>query len=296
MKHFVPSLEYRLQNIADGYHDTIVQTPQNKVGIKSMPYTDHKEHQDIRDRCRQDSAQMFIQMTAAEFREPLHGLRKGKRIKNVIPHPGAQGNVPSAPEIPQGNRKIRLAEVLHHADAKQLCHSHHHVNAAGKIPVELCGIHENSQYDHRTGQIVHRSVKNRADFSHQHLRDDIFLHGSEQKQQQRSAAAFQIQMVPFIKLLRHLIKPVDRSLQHLREEGYKSQELKKVCGRLALLIIYIHQVTNGLKGIKGNAQRQQQPADMIDGIHRSGSHMTDTDDGIQNVVPVFKITQNAKIK
>ena len=160
-----------------------------------------KEDEQIAQRDRQGAAQMAAEASARSLPDVAHAFGQGKRIEDIVFHPGAKRHMPAPPEFRDGPGEIRAPEILRHIDAHRLCAASGDIDAA-----------------------------------------DI----------ERAASASCRQ------LRRQIVPSADRPLDDLREERHEQRHLERITLRLGLFPVHIDHIGHRLKGVKGNAQRQDQ--------------------------------------
>src|SRR4051812_44475608 len=62
-----------------------------------------------------------------------------KRDVEIVAQPGAQADVPAAPEVLQARRQVRLAEIDHEVEAEELGAAAGDVAVAAEVAVDLPG-------------------------------------------------------------------------------------------------------------------------------------------------------------
>ena len=132
------SAEAWFQQIPKGDHNAIIQSPYKKMKLWSVPHPHNNKNNNVGNTGRQYPAYVFSILLPCLFAQIHHGLRQSQRVKNVIPHKGSQGDMPSSPEIAKGSSKIGLSEVRCQRNAKQGRNAGYHINTTGKICVLLC--------------------------------------------------------------------------------------------------------------------------------------------------------------
>ena len=106
----------------DGKHDSVNGTKDNEGPIRTMP------------EARQDHGNKEI---LGSF--PVAPCAATERYVQIIAEPGAQADVPAAPEILEAIGKERLAKVDHEMEAEQLGAATSDVAVAAKVSVNLPG-------------------------------------------------------------------------------------------------------------------------------------------------------------
>ena len=142
-----------------------------------MPMASQGEQQPGPD--RHAAAQRRAEPGAAPFAEPHHGFADNDGLEDVFPQPGAQRDVPAAPEIADAAGKEGLAEVFGQRHAEALGGAQHHVHAAGKLGVELQGV-EQGTHQHGGAGVFGPVVKDGLDVHVGPVGDDEFFHHAPQ--------------------------------------------------------------------------------------------------------------------
>ena len=228
------------------------------MALRPVPEPDKKEHRDVGNARWDRPAGMSAEVPGAPFPKFLHSPGQCQRIKHVIPHPGAQRDVPSAPEIPQGDRKVGLAEVLVQLHAKEGGDAPDDVNAPGKVGILPDGIQEDSEYHHAAGPVCHvPGIKDCSDRRIQHVGDGILLHQAEQHQKQCPFCPLPVECMRCIQGSGKAVIPSDRSLQHLGKPGDKKQEAGKIALRRILPAVLVDQIPHRLKRVERDPNGQK---------------------------------------
>ena len=223
-----------------------------------MPDAHQQKHQNVAQRGGQGAGDvrtgLFLERLAHA------GNRAGQRegIEHVVAHPRAQTDVPAPPEIAEGDGEIRPLEVRRKLYAEELGDARHQINAAGKIRVLLEGVKQHADDDDRAavGALV---AENRFHQRQGTVGDHLFLEPSPEHQQQAALDTVKVEAVRRDELAFELVKARNRSLNQLREEGDEQRELRRVLLRGVFAVVDVDQVAHRLKGIKADAQRQNQP-------------------------------------
>ena len=64
---------------------------------------------------------------------------------HIIPEPRAQGNMPTAPELSNTLRHIRVVEIFHKLESKHFPQTNRHIGITAKIKINLEGIRNNTK-------------------------------------------------------------------------------------------------------------------------------------------------------
>ena len=177
----------------------------------------------------------------------------------IIPEKGGQGNVPAAPEIPDGHCHIGIVEVLGVGEAADLTEAQGHVGIGGEIQIELQHVAETAQpgAQHRGLPAAQEAEgqKALAELS-QMIRQQTFLGEARQKTAEAQQKAVH-RMLPLRKLPGQRREAHDRALtDDLKVHGIQQRFKKRLC-RYAFFV-YIRKIGNQPENIEGNAQGKQQ--------------------------------------
>lgn len=200
------------------YDDGPVVQPECDVfEFRPMPQSDGKEGAVLGDDHREEFPHPVPQDSAEAFACLAEELRHGDGIKDVVPAPVAQGDVPSVPEVGQIAREVRPQEVVGHADPHAAGDAPGDIDSSAEISVDLDHIKQQA-HKHCASRVLRRIAE---DFIHEHrspVRDDQLLEESPKDKLRAVGQVFVIEPVSFIELTRKLIVPADWSLDDLREE------------------------------------------------------------------------------
>lgn len=179
----------------------------------------------------------------------------------VVPEPGSQGDVPAAPELPDGAGQIGIVKVFGQGQAEHLPQADGHIAVTGEIVVQLHRKGGIPQQQHRTGQPggvgaadrrVHQGqlVGNQGLFAQaQHKPADALVHPV---QAHPTFGRFRVQGGGLESV------PHDGPGTDMGEAGKIQVEAQRVAFRPDGAPVYIHAVADALEGIKADAQRQSQ--------------------------------------
>ena len=222
-----------------------------------MPQAHDKEHEDVRNAGGKRAADMLAAMGREPLSPPLYARQQRKRVEHVVAHPCAERDVPAAPEIAEGDREVRLAEVGSHLDAEQPSKAEHHVDTAREVRVLVNRIHQDSHDDNRSRHAGIDVVQDGIDGLQQHVRNGTFLHEAITDLEQGAARVRGIKRMPLVKLMRQCVETVDGTLYELREERDEQQVLREVSLGVVLAVVRVDDVADRLERVKRDAERQQ---------------------------------------
>ena len=185
--------------------------------------------------------------------------------------------MPSAPEFPDRERKIRAFKVGHQLNAKKSGTSDGDVRIAGKITVDLDGKHQGNDDKDK----AHIAVGVVVDLVHHHgkdIRDHQLLKISPGHQLQAVGHIVVVKSPFFFQLREKRIRPADGACQQLREERDEQGVVAEVALCTNFSLIDIDEISHGLKKIERDARRKQDPQG-----HGMYGEAACVDQGIQSV-------------
>ena len=173
--------------------------------------------------------------------------------------------MPPAPEILHRIRQIRALEIGQQIEAQDLSRSSGNVRISREIAVDLKRIQYRSQNNLHSAEGAELTV-DRIHRNRDPVRDQKLL--AESPENQEAAVPDTLDITHILprklpNLSQQITAPLDRSLHQLGEESLKQGKPQQIflCFRPALP--YVCQITDGLKGVKGNSHRKQQPQTVV---------------------------------
>ena len=146
----------------DGQHDdTAVPDTESDIFItRAVPDADDQEYDQRGERRRQHLGDMRAGFGLAEA-GALHLLARVKergadrqRVEDVILHPRAQRDMPSAPVLVDTLREVRTPEVFDHIDAEELRDAAGDIDTAREVGIQLEGVQQDREGQRRTGILI----------------------------------------------------------------------------------------------------------------------------------------------
>ena len=196
--------------------------------------------------------------------------------------------MPAPPEIGDGHRGIRQAEVLHIFEAEDTPHADGHVGIAGEIKIDFKRIQQNAEP--RGDCCVGRET------AAQDLRGDLarrvgqkHLFGKADAEARRAVERLGGVKLPVVDLCGDIRIADDRPGDQLREERDVEQELCKRALRRNIAAPDVDRIGKRLKGIEGDANGQR---DLRDGDGRAENRVQ----VLHEKARVFEYRQTAEIQ
>ena len=246
-----------LQQRGHGQDQAVVEAPEEVVGGQAVPDAHKKKDQDV----AQGGGKRARKLGMAGFEGAAHAGNRcgqGEGIEDIVAHPGAQGNMPAAPEIAQGDGKVRTAEVGRQLDAEELGNAGHQIDAAGKIGVLLQGIHEDGD-DDDAAAVALRVCEDFRDQGQGAVSQNFLFEEAPENQKEAPLIAVYVKGMGLNELPLQLLKAGNGALDELGEEGDKEKVMPRMGLRLCLAVVYVQDIACGLEGVKGDAKGQKQP-------------------------------------
>ncbi len=176
---------------------------------------------------------------------------------HIVPEPGGEGDVPSAPELGDVAAEVGNVEVLHRPDAEQLARADGHVRVAGEVAVNLYGIKDRRQQQGASALCLVRGEY----MIHVHcavVGDDHFLEKSPEDLPESVHACRIVEGPGPGELRQQVRRPVDRASQELGEESHVSEINNGIPCGFQFLPIDVDAVTYCLERIETDADGQDE--------------------------------------
>jgi len=164
--------------------------------------------------------------------------------------------VPATPEFPDGSRHIREIKIAAQFNAEHAAAPDRHVHVRGKIAIDLEGKHpcadDGGFAVNRTGIAEHH-----VHVHVQTFRDHDFFENAPQKKLYAGHKKRAVKYGRLFQLRQKRGPPLNGTGYQLREKGKIKRKGPEPGLGVDFSLINIRTVRDGLKRIKGNAQRQQ---------------------------------------
>ena len=165
--------------------------------------------------------------------------------------------MPALPELGDTSGHIRLAEILPDTDSEQLGSPGDDVDTACKIRIQLNAVKEGGDQDRESRvPVLFKSAEHFIDDHRSPFRDDHLFKEAPEHPEDPLPEAPVVEPVGSVQLRGKFIVAVDGSLEDGGKIGGEQGEPEEIPLGAVLSPAYIDQITHGLEGIEGNAQRQ----------------------------------------
>ena len=174
----------------------------------------------------------------------------------VVPQPGAEGQVPAAPELGDRRADVRVVEVLGEPEPDHQGQADRHVGVAGEVEEQLERVGDRAQpgVPHRRVRQRERRVDERRDrVGDQHLLAEARHEPAD------SAAELLLGVGAVPELLGDHVVADDRAGDELGEQRDERREVDEVPGRAAGPPVDVDQVRHRLEDEERQADRQDDP-------------------------------------
>ena len=163
--------------------------------------------------------------------------------------------MPSAPKVPDRDGGVRPVEILHQVDAQKRGASAGNVRIAGEIAVDLDAKQKHSQNDIRTGGTA-RIAEHLIHIGCEIVGNDDFF---EKTRQQEPDALTDFHWVPGLGLFelgKQMLRSFNGARHKLREKGDEQSVITEMGFRRDRPSVNVQHISECLKRVKGNADRQ----------------------------------------
>ena len=205
----------------------------------------------------------------------------------IFPEPGAQGNMPSSPEVRNTFGNVRIIEVPDKFKAQHFTKTYSHVRVTAEVKVDLHGIGQTADpgSEHRPvpGSDSRDGIKGHTDVIGQ---KDLLAKAPEEPG--HALSEFVEAEASLGKLCVNIRIPDDRAGDQLREHGHVGTEIYKILLYRNLSFVYVDNIGESLEGIEGNSYRKSQLP--VRNIHRENGV-----DIVQQEAVIFEESQDRQV-
>ncbi len=195
---------------------------------------------------------LFRLVRACPFRLPPRGMYE------VVPEPGAQGDVPPPPELLDGPGGVGQVEVLQEPEAEEPPQADGHVAVATEVEVDLEGIAYRPQPGQAEVQLGRCQGEDRVGHRPGGVGQEYLLPEAGDEPAQAGQGQLRGQ-APVLDLVGHVVVDDDGPGDELGEEGDVEQQPPGIPGPLLRMAVDVNDVAQALEGIKGDADGQHDP-------------------------------------
>ena len=177
-----------------------------------------------------------------------------ERNVEIFTEPCGQRNMPAPPEFSNRGGAVRIIEVFRECESEQPPHADCHIAVTGKIIVDLKRIAECAEPCRRECQRIRHAeyrIRNQPD----RVRNQQLFRKPEDHSADAGCCLLRCGAACGQSVLNGLITH-NRSCNQLREECDIKQQAEVIALRFCFVSGHIHDIRDGLKHKKGNADRQ----------------------------------------
>ena len=184
----------------------------------------------------------------------------------ILPEPGGEGDVPLAPEVADGGRRIGEEKVLPDGKAEHPSHADGHVAVTGEVKINLQRVADSAQPGE--AGIHGRGAEDRVDHDRGGVGQQKLLAEADDEAPD-PGRGLRVGAAAFVDLRRDIAPADDGSGNQLREEGDIEQKLQKTPAVILRTAIDVNGIAQPLEGEKGDADGENQ-AHGLQGKARDG--------------------------
>src|SRR5438552_2442208 len=220
--------------------ENAVNSAKDDVGpVRAMPET------------RKDQGDEKI---ATGFPLPISAAAQGDI--QIVPKPGAQTDVPAAPEFPKGLGQIGLSKVDHEIKAQQLCAAASNVRVTAEISVNLPRKPVNADQNHPKARRPELPPKRGVGKKSAVVRDHAFSDESGKNQHQTAEELVRIERPLFLNLREQASRSLNGPGNQVGTEIDVKTIIQKRIGGRDFALINIDDVGDLFKGVERNSRRK----------------------------------------
>ena len=164
-----------------------------------------------------------------------------QRYIHILLKPGAQGDMPPAPEIGDALRRIGIPEILREMKAHHRAQPHGHIRITGKIKVDLHAERQNPHPHHQDGPLCIRNTRNLRPQRSYGIGDQYLLSQAHGKQKDSPGKSGKV-LSPLPQFLCNGVIPHDWSRDQLGKHGNIGAKIDDILLRAGLLPVDVDRV------------------------------------------------------
>ena len=180
-----------------------------------------------------------------------------QRYVEIVAEPGGEGDVPAVPELAQVERLVGISEVLFQLESHQGGDADAQVAVAGEVAVNLQGIAQDAHQVLKT-RIGHGVFENPVVVLGDIVGYEEFLEHAHDDEPEADVGAPVGHGCRLLKLRQQGAGPGDGACHDEREEGQVEGILEQAHLVGVLAFVHIYGIADGLEGIEGDTDGQQQ--------------------------------------
>ena len=212
-----------------------VKTPDNEVPVRAVPEArEHPYNEDVE------------HLTAKAYSV------SAKRDIQIIAEPGAEGHMPTAPELGDAAADIRIIEVFDKIEGKDLAESYRHIAVTGEIEIQLKHIRNNVHPEEQHGLIV-RCAENADKLAEAVGYKHLFCKSNGKSAY--TVSRFLKGVLSVLKLCRYVHVSYDGTRNKLGEHGNVAGKVKGIALG-GSTTVNVHGVADDLEGVEAYTNGQ----------------------------------------
>lgn len=276
---------------AEQRNDTcMIKAPHSKRPVGPMPKSHDKPSEK---KCPKKLAALVFRGHSNAI--PAFGSEglSGKREIEVVAYPCRERNMPTFPEIPRRHGEVRPVEVVGKVDAHHPPRANGDVGITTEIKINLEPKQEGCHPDVKGRERVGITGKGTIHQRRYAVGEHNLFNQARQDEQQALVKILKVEHALPKQLWQHLARAQDGPRNQLRPEGHIHQKCRKPLCWLLDTSVDIDGVADGLKSIKRNPQRQDDPQPQVWQLRsRHGAGHLDV---IINEIGVFEEYQQKQV-
>ncbi len=225
----------RAIELVHGERAAVQCAPQHEVPVRPVPQSaqEHRQHE-------------------VDVGAPGALPVPAERDVQIVPQPGAERDVPAAPELGHASGDVRHVEILWQVVADHLGRTDGHVGIAREVAVNLQAVADHRQPQHASGikRGLRKDLVNRRG---QPVGDDHFLRQPEQKETGARGQSIGGRSDPPRHLRKKDRRADDRAGDELREKRDERGVVHQRPARLDLAPVHVDRVAHRLEGVEADA-------------------------------------------
>ena len=210
----------------------------------------------------------------------------------VVSEPGGEGDVPTPPELGDVAGEVGELEVGHQLEAEELGGADGDVGVPGEVPVDLEGEEDGAEDEGGAGEGL-GVVETHVDVGRTGVGDDDLLEHAPEDEAHAVAPLLVGEFAGRGDLWQEVGGALDGSSDELREEGDEGGEGDGVSGGLEVAPVDVDGVGEGLEGVEGDADGQDDLQG--GGVHGDAKAVPGGDPVLDEEVGVLEVAEDAEV-
>src|SRR5258708_3530681 len=184
---------------------------------------------------------------------PLAMCTSAERNVQIIAKPGAQADVPAAPEILKTIGEEGLAEIDHEMEAQQLSASARDIAVTAEVSINLPGKRVRSEQHKPEIGRAELTAKNGVCQNGTIIRDHAFSDEARENQHQAIEKSISVESAFLLDLGEQMPRPLYRTSNQVREQTDEETIIEERPGSFDPPFVDVHDIGDFLKRVKRNA-------------------------------------------